>query len=133
MEKEELDKLTEQQQVRIEWLTRYRELMEEFAAEQDKIIESMQNRYMLMDRILFELDMEEFLDDELFAKAWRERNAAHATSLEETQGRKGHKSPRINMAFSPDNHAWIKTRSRQLGISATEFVNSILDTERTKG
>lgn len=50
-----------------------------------------------------------------------------------TQGRKGHKAPRINMAFSPDNHAWIKTRSRQLGMSATEFVNSILDQERLKG
>jgi len=47
-----------------------------------------------------------------------------------TQGKKGHKSPRINMAFSPENHEWIKSRSRQLGISATEFVNSILEKER---
>lgn len=49
-----------------------------------------------------------------------------------TQGKKGHKAPRINMAFNPDNHAWIKTRSKQLGISATEFVNQILDRERLK-
>ena len=47
-----------------------------------------------------------------------------------TQGKKGHKAPRINMAFSPENHEWIKRRSRQIGISATEFVNSILDRER---
>ena len=58
-----------------------------------------------------------------------ERNVAFGG----TQGRKGHKAPRINMAFNPDNHAWIKTRSRQLGISATEFVNTILDNERMKG
>lgn len=49
-----------------------------------------------------------------------------------TQGKKGHKAPRINMAFSPENHAWIKTRSKQLGISATELVNSIIDRERMK-
>lgn len=50
-----------------------------------------------------------------------------------TQGKKGHKAPRINMAFHPEVHSWIKTRSRQLGISATEFVNRILYEEMKKG
>ena len=50
-----------------------------------------------------------------------------------TQGKKGHKAPRINMAFSPDNHEWIKMRSRQLGVSATEFVNTIIERERLNG
>lgn len=49
-----------------------------------------------------------------------------------TQGKKGHKLPRINMAFSPDNHTFIKKRSRQLGISATDFVNILIDAERKK-
>lgn len=49
-----------------------------------------------------------------------------------TQGKKGHKAPRINMAFSPDNHKWIKTRSKQLGISATELVNTIIARERLR-
>lgn len=49
-----------------------------------------------------------------------------------TQGKKGHKAPRINMAFSPDNHEWIKRRSRQLGVSATKLVNTIIDRERLK-
>ena len=44
-----------------------------------------------------------------------------------TQGRKGCKLPRINMAFSPENHAHIKRTARQLGISATEYVNSLVD------
>lgn len=47
-----------------------------------------------------------------------------------TQGRKGHKAPRINLAFSPENHAWIKSYSRQLGISATELVNTIIEQKR---
>lgn len=63
----------------------------------------------------------------------QEDNTTSTISFGATQGRKGHKSPRINMAFSPENHAWIKTRSRQLGVSATEFVNTILDNERMKG
>lgn len=50
-----------------------------------------------------------------------------------TQGRKGQKAPRINMAFHPEVHTWIKTRSKQLGISATEFVNRILYNEMLKG
>lgn len=49
-----------------------------------------------------------------------------------TQGKKGHKAPRINMAFSPANHKWIKSRSRQLGISATALVNTVIDHEREK-
>lgn len=49
-----------------------------------------------------------------------------------TQGKKGHKIPRINMGFSPENHEWVKSRSKQLGISATEFVNAILERERLK-
>ena len=49
-----------------------------------------------------------------------------------TQGKKGHKAPRINMAFSPEVHAWIKTASRQQGISATEFVNNILSKEKER-
>lgn len=50
-----------------------------------------------------------------------------------TQGRKGQKAPRINMAFHPEVHKWIKTRSKQLGISATELVNGILYREMSKG
>lgn len=49
-----------------------------------------------------------------------------------TQGRKGQKAPRINMAFSPANHEWIKKRSKQLGVSATVLVNTIIERERLK-
>lgn len=49
-----------------------------------------------------------------------------------TQGRKGHKLPRINMAFSTYNHAYITRRSKECGISITEYVNNLIaaDIER---
>lgn len=43
-----------------------------------------------------------------------------------TQGRKGCKMPRINMAFEPDIHEWIQKSARRNGITMTNFVNSIL-------
>nr|DAF20313.1 MAG TPA: hypothetical protein [Inoviridae sp.] len=47
-----------------------------------------------------------------------------------TQGRKGHKLKRINMAFSDANHEFITIESRKLGISATEFTNKIIEAYR---
>jgi len=43
-----------------------------------------------------------------------------------TQGRKGEKAPRINMAFSPDNHSYLRFESRRQGMSITEFANMII-------
>lgn len=47
-----------------------------------------------------------------------------------TQGRKGYKMPRINMAFEPEVHEWVKKTSRQEGVSMTDFVNQILKKEK---
>lgn len=47
-----------------------------------------------------------------------------------TQGKKGQKLRRINMAFSDVNHEYITKESRRRGISATAFVNSIIDEYR---
>ena len=49
-----------------------------------------------------------------------------------TQGKKGKKLKRINMAFSDANHEFIVTESRKNGISATAFVNRILDAYRNQ-
>lgn len=46
--------------------------------------------------------------------------------LYSTQGRKGHKLKRINMAFSDPVYAYIKYESRRRGLSATHLVNSII-------
>ena len=43
-----------------------------------------------------------------------------------TQGRKGQKAKRINMAFSDENYEYITFESRRRGLSATAFVNSVI-------
>lgn len=47
-----------------------------------------------------------------------------------TQGRKGTKLSRINMAFSPANFDYIHVMSRVTGQTATSFVNEVLDKYR---
>lgn len=44
-----------------------------------------------------------------------------------TQGKKGRKLPRMNMAFSRVNYEYIRKMSGLTGISATEFVNKIIE------
>ena len=51
--------------------------------------------------------------------------ATRAASLK-TQGRKGCKATRINMAFTPDNHEFIKTMARISGKTMTEFTNFVI-------
>lgn len=47
-----------------------------------------------------------------------------------TQGRKGCKAIRINMAFTPDNHLFIKTLARATGLTMTELTNKIITAYR---
>ena len=49
-----------------------------------------------------------------------------------TQGRKGKKAKRINMAFSNVNHAYIHAESRRLGLNCTQFVNRLIDEYRAQ-
>lgn len=47
-----------------------------------------------------------------------------------TQGRKGARAVRINMAFSPDNHEFIKVMASQTGRTMTETCNLIVQAFR---
>lgn len=47
-----------------------------------------------------------------------------------TQGRAGAKLPRINMAFSPENHEYIKIMSGVTGKTMTEFTNFVVERYR---
>lgn len=47
-----------------------------------------------------------------------------------TQGKKGIKLKRINMAFSDVNYEYITIESRRRGLSATKFVNEIINQYR---
>lgn len=44
-----------------------------------------------------------------------------------TQGRKGAKAIRINMAFTPTNHRFIKVMAKASGQTMTEFTNYVID------
>ena len=44
-----------------------------------------------------------------------------------TQGRKGAKALRINMAFTPSNHQFIKVMARASGKTMTEFTNLVIE------
>lgn len=49
-----------------------------------------------------------------------------------TQGKKGQKLKRINMAFSDLNHEYITKESRRQGMTATAFVNMIIEEYRKR-
>lgn len=53
-------------------------------------------------------------------------------NIGDTQGRKGVKLKRINMAFSDDNYEYIRFESRRRGLSITQFVNQIIDEYKAK-
>lgn len=47
-------------------------------------------------------------------------------ALMQTRGRKGVHLPRINMAFTPENHDFIKTMALVTGQTMTEFLNCVV-------
>ena len=47
-----------------------------------------------------------------------------------TQGRKGCKATRINMAFTPENHEYIKVMARLTGKTMTEYTNLCIEQHR---
>lgn len=44
----------------------------------------------------------------------------------QTQGRKGCRATRINMAFTPENHEFIKVMAKASGKTMTEFTNLVI-------
>lgn len=61
-----------------------------------------------------------------------QEEAAERAAQLRTQGRKGCKATRINMAFTPDNHEFVKIMSRITGKSMTEFTNYVIERYRTE-
>lgn len=60
-----------------------------------------------------------------------EEQAERAAELR-TQGRKGCKATRINMAFTPENHEFIKVMARASGKTMTEFANLVIAAYRNE-
>lgn len=53
------------------------------------------------------------------------------SGLTGTRGRKGQKLPTMNMRFSPENYEYIRRESAVRGLSATGFVNWLIETYRS--
>lgn len=58
--------------------------------------------------------------------AYTEQEAQEAKMQMKTQGKKGMKAARINMAFAPDTYDYIKVLSQAKGVSITQLVNEII-------
>lgn len=58
-------------------------------------------------------------------KTYTEQEAQELREAGKTQGRKGVKATRINMAFSPTVHDYIRTMARVRGESVTEFTEAV--------
>ena len=64
-------------------------------------------------------------------KASPQEQAERAAELK-TQGRKGCKATRINMAFTPENHEFIKVMSKATGRTMTELTNDVISAYRNE-
>ena len=64
-------------------------------------------------------------------EATKQEAAERAAALR-TQGRKGCKAIRINMAFTPDNHEFIKIMAKATGRTMTEYTNYIITAYRNE-
>ena len=60
------------------------------------------------------------------------QEAAERAAQLKTQGRKGCKAIRINMAFTPENHEFIKVMATISGKTMTEFANFIVERYRNE-
>lgn len=59
-----------------------------------------------------------------------EQEAQRTPIAHSTQGKKGQKLPRINMAFSRDNLEYLQIISRVEGVSITEYVNRMVEVDK---
>lgn len=60
------------------------------------------------------------------------QEAAERAAELKTQGRKGCKAIRINMALTPDNHEFIKVMAKISGKTMTEFANLCIERYRAE-
>lgn len=58
------------------------------------------------------------------------QEAAERKAKMKTQGRKGAKMARINMAFTPENHEFIRIMAKATGMTITQFTNMVFQKYR---
>lgn len=63
------------------------------------------------------------------AAASKQEYAERASQMR-TQGRKGCKMPRLNIALTPENHEFVKVMATVSGLSMAQFINALIKKER---
>jgi len=71
-------------------------------------------------------------DFKVQTRSQRKTRQKEASISKTTQGKKGQKLPRINMAFSHENLEYLNIVSRIDGISKTDFVNRLIAKDRSR-
>lgn len=76
------------------------------------------------------VDMQGQVHEEQQVQQVQDAQEVQPSESMQTQGKKGERLPRINMAFSPANHEYITVMARLKGVTMTQYVNSLIDAER---
>ena len=74
-----------------------------------------------------EQQAQEVQEERKARKTYTEEEQAQFMAEGKTKGRKGCKAVRINMAFTPEVHEYIKTMARVRGESITDFTNKVFE------
>lgn len=75
-------------------------------------------------------DAQDALDAQEVQQVHNAPEVQDAPIVHGTQGKRGKKHPRINMAFPADNLEYLQLISRIEGVSITEYVNRLVATDR---
>lgn len=91
--------------------------------------------YAIIGRLVIEQEIARQLEEAIGKKNGQQTTASageQAARMDQlrTQGRKGCKALRINMAFTPENHRYLKTQARKSGMTITELCNKIITRDR---
>lgn len=77
-------------------------------------------------------EIQEAQEEQITQDAYNTQNVQLKQKVPSTQGRKGQKLPRINMAFSEVNLEYLQLMSRIQGVSMTAYVNNLIESDREK-
>ena len=66
-------------------------------------------------------------------QTYSKKKTLEAQENMQTQGKKGIKLPRINLALTPSNYDYVKTMASMNGVSVTKFINNLIKNELNSG
>ncbi len=71
-------------------------------------------------------------NEQSYCDEYEDIGTEKSTDNDKTQGRKGKKLPRLNMAFYNNNLDYVQKIAGIKGISATAYINQLIDMDKEK-